>query len=172
MATRTHGDAVWNRLRTPFWNATEGRIRAFWRVLGALGLVLVGGTAGALAVGRSLPSAYLGSLASQVVYAGVATAVLVAWARYVNQAGSALALGFWVLAGLVMGLAYLLTDGLALPYEPPTLVRPAFSGPEAFVEVAGAVNTAWLLVVAAAVVAFARLRNGSVDVPFATEYGR
>jgi len=32
-----------------------------------------------------------------------------------DQAASALALGFWVLAGLVLGLAYLLTDGLAIP---------------------------------------------------------
>ncbi len=49
MATKTHGDSVRDRLRTPFWNATKGRVRAFWRVLGA-------GTGGALAVGRSIGS--------------------------------------------------------------------------------------------------------------------
>lgn len=315
MATENHSGSVWYRVRTPFWNATEGRVRALWRVLAALVLVMGLGTAGALAVGRSLPSAYLGSLAAQVVYAGVAAVVLVAWARYVdrrplaaygfhldrawgrdlaagvlvgvvgwggalatsllfgwasvesvlspgtvgfplavglavgvaqyalvgfweevvfrgvvlrnaveglgwlsrrvalagglllssvlfgvlhaNQAGSGLALGFWVLAGLVLGLAYLLTDSLAvpiglhaafdvsvnnvwglfavrageLPLEPPTVVRPAFTGPEAFVEVAGVVNTGWLLLIGVAVVAYARFRNGSFDVPFATEHG-
>jgi membrane protease YdiL (CAAX protease family) len=314
MATKSRGESVWHRVRTLFWNATEGRLRALWRVLGALAVVLGLGSAGALAVGRSLPSQYLGSLAAQVVYAGVAAVLLVALARYIDrrplaayglrldrtwgrdlavgvaigvvgwggalatsllfgwasverllsagtvgfplavglaigvaqyalvgfweevvfrgvvlrnaveglgwlprrralagglglssllfgvlhadQAGSPLALSFWVLAGLVMGLAYVWTDSLALPislhaafdvsvnhvwglfavrvgelpFEPPTLVRPAFTGPESLVAVAGPINTGWLLVIGVAVVAFARLRNGSFAAPFRTEY--
>lgn len=95
MATKSRGESVWHRVRTLFWNATEGRLRALWRVLGALAVV---------------------------------------------------------------------------PFEPPTLVRPAFTGPESLVAVAGPINTGWLLVIGVAVVAFARLRNGSFAAPFRTEY--
>ena len=95
-----------------------------------------------------------------------------------------------------MGLAYVWTDSLALPislhaafdvsvnhvwglfavrvgelpFEPPTMVRPAFTGPESLVAVAGPINIGWLLVIGVAVVAFARLRNGSFAAPFRTEY--
>jgi hypothetical protein len=95
-----------------------------------------------------------------------------------------------------MGVAYLWTDSLALPiglhaafdvsvnhvyglfavradelpFQPPTLLRPAFSGPAAFVEVAGLVNTAWVLVAGLTVLVYARVRNGSWRPTFRSEY--
>lgn len=100
-------------------------------------------------------------------------------ALHYDQAGSMLALGFWILAGLVLGMAYLLTDELAVPIglhvafdvsanhlwglaaaapddrvaEIPMVVRPEFTGPERFVGIAGLVNTAWVLAIGVAVVA-------------------
>lgn len=90
---------------------------------------------------------------------------------HLEQATSLLALGFWILAGLVLGLAYLLTDQLAYPIglhfafdfsvnnvfglanvrevssQVPTIIRPTFTGPDLFIGVAGVVNTAWLLII-------------------------
>lgn len=99
-----------------------------------------------------------------------------------GQASSPLALVFWIAAGLVLGLAYLLTDQLALPIglhvafdlgvnnvfglasvrqagaRVPTLVRPAFTGPDVLVDISGAVNTAWLVVIGLLTVAVVRWR--------------
>lgn len=86
-----------------------------------------------------------------------------------GQAASSLALVYWVIAGLILGLAYLLTDQLAIPIglhfafnfgvnnvfglasvreagaQAPTIIRPEFTGPAVFVEIAGVVNTVWLI---------------------------
>lgn len=87
------------------------------------------------------------------------------------QATSPLALVFWILAGLIFGLAYLLTDELAVPIglhfafdfsannifgfaniregasEIPMIIRPAFTGSTAIVGVSGTVNTIWLVII-------------------------
>jgi membrane protease YdiL (CAAX protease family) len=88
-----------------------------------------------------------------------------------GQATSPLALVFWILAGLILGLAYLLTDELAIPIglhfafdfsannvfglanvrdigsEIPMILRPTFSGSDIFVGLAGVVNTSWLIII-------------------------
>jgi len=113
-------------------------------------------------------------------------------ALHSDQAGSVLALGFWVLAGLVLGLAYLLTDELAVPIglhaafdiaanhvwglsmaapdehvaALPMVVRPAFTGPERLVGIAGVVNTAWVLLMGVAVVALAWRSRGTLRPAF------
>ena len=84
---------------------------------------------------------------------------------HLSQATSLIAIAFWILAGLVLGLAYLLTDQLAVPIglhfafdfsannvfglasvrevgtEVPTIIRPEFTGPDRFVDISGVVNT-------------------------------
>jgi len=103
-----------------------------------------------------------------------------------GQAASPLALVFWVVAGLVLGLAYLLTDQLAVPIglhfafdfgvnnvfglasvreagtAVPTILRPEFSGSDVFVGIAGAVNTVWLLGIGALAVAVIGWQYGSL----------
>ena len=301
------------RLAAPFWNASEGRVRALWRVVAALAVTLVvpGVVYAATTQSLDLPLIVTG-FASNALFAVTAVVVLVTWARYVDrrpvaaygfrvdrrwiatlgagafagiagwggalatdlvagwatveavfsvgesrvplavglalgvaqfalvglweevvfrgivmrnavegldfpgvsrrwalvggwvgssvlfgalhydQAGSVLALGFWVLAGLVLGLAYLLTDELAVPVglhaafdigvnhvwglataapdervaAVPMLVRPAFTGPERFVGVAGLVNTAWVLLMGVAVVALVWRARGTLRPAF------
>ncbi|MFC6942132.1 CPBP family intramembrane glutamic endopeptidase [Salinirubellus sp. GCM10025818] len=99
-----------------------------------------------------------------------------------GQASSPLALVFWIAAGLVLGLAYLLTGQLAVPIglhvafdlgvnnvfglasvrqagaRVPTLVRPGFTGPDVLVGISGAVNTAWLVVIGLLTVLVVRWR--------------
>jgi hypothetical protein len=103
-----------------------------------------------------------------------------------GQARSPLALVFWVLAGLVLGLAYLLTDELAVPIglhfafdfgvnnvfglanvrsvagDIPTVLRPTFSGPDVFVGLSGVVNTMWLVVIGVLTVGVIRWQYGSL----------
>lgn len=91
---------------------------------------------------------------------------------HAGQAGSTVALTFWFGMGVLLGGAYLLTDSLAVPIglhfgadlafntlfglsnvRPvgdafAAVVRPTFTGPERFVDVAGLVNTAWVVVLA------------------------
>lgn len=97
-----------------------------------------------------------------------------------SSISSVLALVFWVAAGLVLGLAYLLTDQLGVPIglhvafdfavnsvfglasvrqtgtEVPTVIRPAFTGPDVLVGISDAVNTVRLVVVGLLTVAVVR----------------
>ena len=103
-----------------------------------------------------------------------------------GQATSSLALVFWILAGLILGLAYLLTDELAVPIglhfvldfgannvfglanvrdiagDIPTVLRPSFSGPEVFIGLSGVVNTIWLMVIGILSVGIIRWQYGSL----------
>lgn len=103
-----------------------------------------------------------------------------------GQATSSLALVFWILAGLILGLAYLLTDELAVPIglhfvldfgannvfglanvrdvagDIPTVLRPTFSGPEVFIGLSGVVNTIWLMVIGILSVGIIRWQYGSL----------
>lgn len=105
---------------------------------------------------------------------------------HLDQATSILALIFWILAGLVLGLAYLLTDQLALPIglhfafdfsannvfglasvreagtEAPTIIRPEFTGPDLYVGLSGIVNTVWLAIIGALTIAAIAWEYGSV----------
>lgn len=124
---------------------------------------------------------YRGALVGGWVVSSVLFGVL-----HFGQAGSPLALVFWIVAGLVLGLAYLLTDQLAVPIglhfafdfgvnnvfglasvreagsDVPTIVRPEFTGPDVFVGIAGAVNTVWLLVIGVLTVAVIGWQYGSL----------
>ena len=103
-----------------------------------------------------------------------------------GQATSSLALVFWILAGLILGLAYLLTDELAVPIglhfaldfgannvfglanvrdvagDIPTVLRPTFSGPEVFIGLSGVVNTIWLMVIGILTVGIIKRQYGSL----------
>ena len=103
-----------------------------------------------------------------------------------GQATSSLALVFWILAGLILGLAYLLTDELAVPIglhfaldfgannvfglanvrdvagDIPTVLRPTFSGPEVFIGLSGVVNTIWLMVIGILTIGIIRWQYGSL----------
>lgn len=103
-----------------------------------------------------------------------------------GQATSSLALVFWILAGLILGLAYLLTDELAVPIglhfaldfgannvfglanvrdvagDIPTVLRPTFSGPEVFIGLSGVVNTIWLMVIGILTVGIIQWQYGSL----------
>lgn len=84
MATETASSA-WYRLTVPFWNETERRLRAFWRLVGAL--VAVFSLSGLLLsqVGLSDDPLAMRGLFSQVVFSGVTVLTLVVWARYVDR---------------------------------------------------------------------------------------
>jgi membrane protease YdiL (CAAX protease family) len=150
---------------------------AFWEEAVFRGLVMRNAIEGLSLPWLSRRIAIGGGLVGSSVLFGV---------LHAGQATSVLALGFWVLAGLVLGLAYLLTGQLAVPIglhfafdfavnnvfglasvrpagaSVPTLVRPAFSGPERFVGVSGVVNTAWLLAIGAMVLAVVAWHRGSL----------
>lgn len=154
-----------------------------WEELVFRGIVMRNAVEGLHLPGVSRRWALLGGWVSSSVLFGV---------LHYDQAGSVLALGFWVLAGLVLGLAYLLTDELAVPIglhvafdvsanhlwglaaaapgdrvaQIPMVVRPAFTGPEQFVGVAGLVNTAWILAIGAAVVALGWRTQGTLRPAF------
>lgn len=105
---------------------------------------------------------------------------------HLDQATSALALAFWILAGLVLGLAYLLTGQLTLPIglhfafdfsannvfglasvrearaEAPTIIRLEFTGPDLYVGLSGIVNTIWIVIIGALTIAVIAWQYGSV----------
>lgn len=114
------------------------------------------------------------------VLAGLIVSSLLFGVVHVGQATSLFALGFWVLMGVVLGSAYIITDSLAIPIGlhfatdfafnnvyglsnvrpetaevAATLLRPEFTGPTRFVGVSGLVNVS-------AVVFMAVLSIGSV----------
>lgn len=97
-----------------------------------------------------------------------------------------MALIFWILGGLIFGLAYLLTDELAFPIglhfafdfgvnnvfgivnvreggDIPMIIRPEFTGPDVFVEPSGLVNTAWLVIIGVLTVVGIRWQYGSLQ---------
>ena len=103
-----------------------------------------------------------------------------------SQAASLYALAFWILAGLILGLAYLYTDQLALPIgihfaidisvnnifglanvrnvaeDIPMLIRPEFTGPNTLVGLSGVVNTAWLVIIGILIMGIIRWQYGSL----------
>ena len=120
------------------------------------------------------------------VLGGLAASSLLFGVVHADQATSLAALGFWVLMGMVLGSAYVVTDSLALPIglhfatdfafnnvyglsnvRPATaevvatVLRPEFTGPERFVEISGLINIG-------AVVMITVLAAGYV----AAQYGR
>jgi len=120
------------------------------------------------------------------VLGGLVASSLLFGVVHADQATSLAALGFWVLMGMVLGSAYVVTDSLALPIglhfatdfafnnvyglsnvRPATaevvatVLRPEFTGPERFVEVSGLINIG-------AVVTITVLAAGYV----AAQYGR
>ena len=120
-----------------------------------------------------------------LVGGGVLSSVLFGLLHF-GQATSSLALVFWILAGLILGLAYLLTDELAVPIglhfaldfgannvfglanvrdvagDIPTVLRPTFSGPEVFIGLSGVVNTIWLMVIGILTVGIIKRQYGSL----------
>jgi membrane protease YdiL (CAAX protease family) len=150
-----------------------------WEEVVFRGLVLRNAVAGLSLPWLSRRTAAVGGLlGSAVLFGGL----------HASQAASALALGWWVLAGVVLGGAYLLTDSLALPIglhatfdfavnnvygfanvrpagdRLPMLVRPAFVGPDRFVEIAGLVNTVWLVVAGLLVLGVVRWQYGTLEI--------
>lgn len=122
------------------------------------------------------------------VMAGVAFSSFLFGIVHVDQATSLFALGYWVLIGMTLGGAYVVTDSLAIPIglhfatdvafnniyglsnvRPDvadvvaTVIRPTFTGPERFVEVAGIVNTGAALLIAILTVSYVFLQYGCVD---------
>lgn len=107
---------------------------------------------------------------------------------HAGQATSAVALAFWVLMGLMLGGAYVMSGSLALPIgihfatdlafnniyglsnvRPEaaevvaTVIRPEFTGPESFVGVSGLVNTATAVLILILTFGYVLLRYGSVS---------
>lgn len=76
----------YQRLRLPFWNQNENRLRAFWRVLAALLVALVVPPLFTAVVVRplDLPLALM-NLVSNGIAALVALSVLGGWAQYVDH---------------------------------------------------------------------------------------
>jgi membrane protease YdiL (CAAX protease family) len=127
------------------------------------------------------------SVSHRVALAGgwVSSSVLFGILHF-RQATSPLALAFWILAGLILGLAYLLTDELAIPIglhfafdfsannvfglanvrtvasDVPMVLRPTFSGPDAVVGLSGVVNTSWLVVIGVLTVGVIKWQYGSL----------
>jgi membrane protease YdiL (CAAX protease family) len=107
---------------------------------------------------------------------------------HAGQATSAVALAFWVLMGLMLGGAYVMSGSLALPIgihfatdlafnniyglsnvRPEaaevvaTVIRPEFTGPESIVGVSGLVNTATAVLILILTFGYVLLRYGSVS---------
>lgn len=117
---------------------------------------------------------------------GLLVTSLVFGVLHADQAGSVLALGFWTGAGVVLGVAYLLTDSLAVPIglhvafdlavndvfglsrvrptgeRLPTIVAPEFTGPDRLVDIAGWVNSVWLVAIGLGVVLAAAWYEGGL----------
>ncbi len=73
-------------LLAPFWNRTERRPRALWRILGAFVLVAIGSQVlpSVLFGNSDLPPSVLG-LAQNVFIVGTVVFVIVVWAQYVDH---------------------------------------------------------------------------------------
>lgn len=149
----------------------------FWEELIFRGLVLRNAIEGFGFFGVSPRAAVVGGWVFSSVLFGL---------LHLNQVRSVAVLGFWILAGVILGFAHLFTGELALPvglhfgfnigltnifglvrvrgssYDAPTLIEPAFGGPTELVGVSGAVNTVWLLVMAAVTVVVVRWHYGSL----------
>ncbi|MFD1686293.1 type II CAAX endopeptidase family protein [Halobellus litoreus] len=107
------------------------------------------------------------------VLAGLGTSSLLFGVVHVDQAASLPALAFWVLMGVVLGSAYVVTDSLAVPIGlhsatnlafnnvyglsnvrpetaeiAATVLRPEFTGPARFVAVSGLVNVGAVVLIA------------------------
>lgn len=151
----------------------------FWEELLFRGIVMRNAIEGFNHAAVSYRTAVIGGLAVSSGFFAV---------LHLDQATSVLALLFWVMAGLVFGLAYLLTDELAYPIglhfafdfsfnnvfglaavrdlgtELPSIIRPAFGASETLVGLSGAVNTVWLFIIGALTVGVIRWRYGSLEV--------
>ncbi|WP_049985220.1 CPBP family intramembrane glutamic endopeptidase [Halobellus rufus] len=129
------------------------------------------------------------------VLAGLVVSSVLFGVVHVGQANSLLALGFWVLMGLVLGSTYVVTDSLAIPIGlhfatnlafnnvyglsnvrpetaniAATLLRPDFTGPARFVGVSGFVNVGIVLIIATLAIGYVTIRYGSVKVRISPSY--
>lgn len=121
------------------------------------------------------------------VLAGLVASSLLFGVVHVDQAASLLSLGFWVLMGVVLGSAYVITDSLAIPIGihfatnlafnsvyglsnvrpetaeiTATLFRPEFTGPTRFVGVTGLVNLGVVVLIAGLSMGYVAVRYGPV----------
>lgn len=74
------------KLLAPFWNRTEHRPRALWRILGVFVLVAIGSQVlpSVLFRNTDLPPSVLG-VAHNVLTVGIVVFVVVIWARYIDR---------------------------------------------------------------------------------------
>lgn len=83
--TTKQGSRWYQRLLLLFWNPGEGRVRAVWRILGAVVIVLVMSSLLTIAIRPlDIPLA-LTHLVSQGIQALVVLGVVIGWARYVDR---------------------------------------------------------------------------------------
>lgn len=149
----------------------------FWEELVFRGIVMRNAIEGLNASWVSHRTALIGGWVLSSVLFGV---------LHFSQASSLYALAFWILAGLILGLAYLYTDELAVPIglhfaidvsvnnvfglanvrtvaeDIPMLIRPEFTGPNTFVGLSGVVNTAWLVIIGILIIGVIRGQYGSL----------
>jgi membrane protease YdiL (CAAX protease family) len=129
------------------------------------------------------------------VVAGLGASSLLFGIVHVGQATSLAALGFWVLMGIVLGSAYIVTDSLALPIGihfatnlafnniyglsnvrpetaeiAATLFRPEFTGPMRFVGVSGVVNVGVVVLMAALSLGYVTVQYSAVEVRVSSTY--
>lgn len=129
------------------------------------------------------------------VLTGLGVSSLLFGVVHVDQATSLPALGFWVLMGLVLGSAYIMTDSLAIPIGlhfatnlafnnvyglsnvrpesaklAATLLRPEFTGPTRYVGVSGLVNIGVAVLIAALATGYVAIRYDSVRVRVSPVY--
>jgi len=129
------------------------------------------------------------------VLAGLVVSSLLFGVVHVDQATSLPALGFWVLMGMVLGSAYIITDSLAIPIGlhfatnlafnnvyglsnvrpetaevAATLLRPEFTGPTRFVGVSGLVNVGVVVLIAGLSIGYVAVRYGSSRVRVSPVY--
>lgn len=170
------------------WSAGTGSVAA-WLLSGAVGFAFVGLWEELVFRGVLLRNSaaglarYLGSRGATVA-ALVLSAVLFG-VLHAEQAGSALALSVWIGGGLALGVAYVLTDELALPigmhatinfgYNPlfglstpvtnevSTVVRPAFVGPEWAIGGGGVLDVLMFAIAGVLAVAWVWATRGRVD---------
>ncbi|WP_179233953.1 CPBP family intramembrane glutamic endopeptidase [Halorubrum halodurans] len=129
------------------------------------------------------------------VLAGLGVSSLLFGAVHADQATSLPALGFWVLMGIVLGSAYVITDSLAIPIGlhfttnlafnsvyglsnvrpqsaefAATLLRPEFTGPTRYVGVSGLVNVGVVVLIATLATGYVALQYDSVRVRLSPVY--